>query len=325
MRPIPLHRPRPPRSGEPGPGRAPVGAAAMLVILALALISPEPMPAQDTGWFPDRSAFAPLLADPQEPGFRGSFVLADRGGSSGWDPSGWDPYRGTNVEAEVTLGHHFGVYRFQEEDPTRGRPAVDLGFEVGVFSRFFMETAQKDLIHADFRVGFPLAVAYRGWEARLEALHYSSHLGDDFIRAVRTQPRLVDGERKLFEQVSREGVELIVAHRPVPALRLYAGGRANYHANELAEESLARFGLEFDPGGGAGKGLGAWPYVAADLQAADNATGVSGTGAAGMLLRLPGQVLRLEARGHFGPTAIGQLRGRDVDETYLGLGLRLEF
>lgn len=319
MRPIPLRRPQPPRSGLPGPGRAAVAAVAMLVILILALASPEPMHAQDTGWFPDRSAFAPLLADPQGPGFRGSFVLADRG-----DDSVWDPYEGSNVEAEVTLGHHFGVYRIQEEDRTRGRPAVDLGFEVAVFTRFFMESAQKDLIHADYRVGLPLAVAYRGWEARLEPYHYSSHLGDDFVRAVGTQPRLVDGEPKLFEQVSREGVELIVAHRPVPALRIYGGGRANYHANELAEESLARFGLEFDPGGGAGKGLGAWPFVAVDLQAAGNATGVSGTGAAGMLLRLPGQVLRLEARGHFGPTAIGQLRGRDVDERYLGLGLRLE-
>lgn len=280
--------------------------------LGLAAAGPPAAAAQESGWFPDRSAFAPLLADPQESGFRGSFVVADRPDLAA--------YPGSNIEAEVTLGHQFGVYRFQEEDRSRGRPAVDLSFEVGVFSRFFMESPQKDLIHVDYRVGIPLALAYRGWEARLEAVHYSSHLGDDFVRIARALRRA-----GLFDQVSREGVELIVAHRPVPALRLYAGGRANYHANELAEESLARFGVEWDPGGGAGKGLGAWPFAAVDLQAADNATGVSGTGAAGVLLRLPGQVLRLEARGHVGPTAIAKLRGHDLDETFLGLGLRLEF
>ena len=309
MRPIPLRRLQPPGSGEPGPGRASVTAVPMLLLLlGLALVlSPEPMPAQDTGWFPDRSAFAPLLAAPQEPGFRGSFVVTDR--------SDLADYAGNNVEAEVNLGHQFGVYRFQEED--RGRPAVDLGFEVGVFSRFFMENPQKDLIHVDYRVGFPLAVAYRGWEARLEVLHFSSHLADDYLRQVGAQ-------LEELEQVSREGVELIVAHRPVPALRIYAGGRANFHANDLAEERMARFGVELDPGGGAGMGLGAWPFVAADVQATDHATGVSGTGTAGVLLRLPGQVLRLEARGHLGSTAIGQLR-HATDETYVGLGLRLEF
>ncbi len=281
------------------------------LILGIAAAAPTDAAAQDAGWFPDRSAFAPLLADPQESGFRASFVVADRPDLAA--------YPGSNIEAEVSLGHQFGVYRFQEEDRGRGRPAVDLSFEVGVFSRFFMESRTKDLLHADYRVGFPLAVAYGGWEGRLELLHYSSHLGDDFLaRSEIVSPASL-------RQVSREGVELIVAHRPVPAVRLYAGGRASFHANELAEESLARFGVEWDPGGGAGKGLGAWPFAAADLQAADHATGVSGTGTAGVLLRLPGQVLRLEARGHVGPTAIAQLRGRDLDETFLGLGLRLEF
>lgn len=299
-----------PPPGSP-PDRAPrrsLGLLSFLLAICLTL-PPAPAAAQDTGWFPDRSAFSPLLAAPQEPGFRGSFVLADRTDLS--------DFPGTNVEAEVNLGHHFGVYRFQEEDRSRGRPALDLGFEVGISSRFFMESPQRDLIHVDYRVGLPLALAYRGWEGRLEALHFSSHLADDYLRRI-------DADLEDLDQISREGVELILARRPAPGLRIYAGGRANFHSNELAEETSARFGVEWDPGGGAGRGLGAWPFLAGDVRATDHATGLGGTGTAGVLLRLPGQVLRLEARGHFGPSSIGQLT-HATDETFLGLGLRLEF
>ncbi|MGH7540597.1 MAG: hypothetical protein ACRELC_06340, partial [Gemmatimonadota bacterium] len=39
--------------------------------------------------------------------------------------------------------------------PASDRASFQVAFEVGVFSRFFMETEEKDLIGTDFRVGIP--------------------------------------------------------------------------------------------------------------------------------------------------------------------------
>lgn len=280
----------------------------LLTVLPLLLLADARRAAAQDGveLFPARSAFSPLLADPREPGFRGSFVLADRPESGGFE--------GRNIEAEVALGHEFGLVRFSEEDVERGVPEVTFSVEVGIFTRFFMESGQKDLINADFRVGAPLALAYRGWEARLEYQHFSSHYGDDFV--ARFEPPL--------QQASRDGFALVLARRFRPALRAYVGGRANFHANPGIEDAAARAGLEWDPGGGSGQGLGVWPFAAFDFQYADNTEEVAGTGTAGALLRLPGQTLRLELRGHFGPSPMGQLAFVQNDESFVGLGLRFE-
>lgn len=267
-----------------------------------------------TEWFPDSTAFAPLLAAPGEVRLRGSFVVTDRDAPPGGD------FEGASVEAEVVVGHRMGVLRFQREE--EGRPEVTLGFEVGVFTRFHMETPEKDLVNADFRVGAPLSLRKGPWEGRLTLLHVSSHLGDDFVNRFDPPPR----------QVTRDGFELLVARRLLPALRAYAGGEWNFHVNPGVERTAARAGLEWDPapeGGapatrsGAGTGgLRAWPFAAAGFRLTSTTERVAGTGAAGLALRVEGVTLRLEARGHFGPSPLGQLRDRD--EEFLGLGLRVE-
>lgn len=278
-------------------------------------------------WFPGSSSFAPLLATPREVSLRGSFVLTDRDLAPGAD------FEGRNVEAEVGMGHRIPVVRLQEEGD--GRPGITLGFEVGVFTRFHMETAEKDLVNADFRVAAPLSGRLGAWEARLAVLHVSSHVGDDF-----------DARFDLpFRQVTRDGVEATLARRLGDDLRLYGGADVNFHANPGVERTAARWGAEWDPappsvgfgaGGPRGEGAGdgptatagsnpsgveAWPFAAADFQVTSQVGRVATTAVAGLGLRVSDVVLRLEARGHLGPSPMGQFR--TVDESFAGLGLRV--
>lgn len=280
-------------------------------------------------WFPERSSFAPLLAAPREVALRGAFLVADREERP-------DDFRGTNLEADVALGHRLPVVRLRRAG--EAGPEVTLGFEVGVVTRFFMETAQKDLINADFRVGAPLSLRRGRWRGRLTLLHASSHLGDDFVARFDPPAR----------QVTRDGFELLVARRTGPDLRLYAGGEWNFHVNPGVERTGARAGVEWDPDPGAGAhrgpgpgppgdgpgredgaadagdrgGMEAWPFAAADARITSLTGEVAGSAAGGLALRVEGVVLRLEARAHVGPTPLGHLRTRD--ETSAGLGLRVE-
>jgi hypothetical protein len=296
--------------------RAPAVAGS---ILALALLlapsgsfaqsaSGSPDSVRGVRWFPRTSPFPSLLADPREVGLRGSFILADR--------PRLGAYSGRNIEADVAVGHRFGVVRFQEA--TASRPAVQLGFEVGVVSRFYMQTSTRDLIDVTYRVGVPLSLGWRGWEGRLELLHESSHVGDDFL----SRFGFPYGS---FHEVSREGVELLVARRVTPDIRVYVGGDANFHANTSVERTDVRWGAEWDPAPGQGRGdsahLAAWPYAGADFFLSEENRRVAGSGVAGVGLRVEGVTLRLEARGHYGPSTMGYFR--NTPETFAGLGLRV--
>lgn len=281
-----------------------------LVTAAPATLRAQAAPAGSSRarWFPRGTPFPSLLADPREVGLRGYFISADR-------PNLGD-YAGRNLEAAVALGYRFGVVRFQAESP--GRPAVQLGFEVGTFSRFSMVTTQKDLINVTYRVGVPLSLAYRGWEGRLELLHESAHVGDDYLARFGF-PHGAD------DQVSREGFELLLARRLAGGFRVYAGGDANFHTNAYVEKTDVRWGGEWDPSPAAGSGSGArlvaWPYAAGDFFLSQKNDRVAGTGVAGVGLRVEGVTVRIEATGHYGPSPMGQFR--NVSETYAGLGLRV--
>lgn len=273
--------------------------------------------------FPGDPLFPVFLADPKSADPRGSFVIADR---PELEPE--QDFSGSNIEAEVVLGGTVPVARFQEEAP--GRPAVGFLFRVGVFSRFFMESPQKDLIAAEYRVDLPFTLAYRGWEARFGYQHFSSHFADDFVN--RFDPPL--------EQISRDGFELAAARRFPHGVRVYAAGRANFHANPGVQRQAARWGIEWDPGkrsgrrrplvpehgerpGGRGAHVAAWPFAALDFEVTEASDGVRTTGAAGLLLRAHGQRLRLEARASAGHSALERLS--HTREELFGLGLRVEF
>ncbi len=261
-------------------------------------------------WFSGPEPFAPLIADPLETQIRGSIVSArlDLTGLEGADSSTVDLLEQRSAQAEVVIGYRQNVVQFQEE--TTSRPALAIAFEVGVFSRFLLETSQRDLISADFRVGLPFEIAWSGWEGRFEILHMSSHFGDD----------LFDRLGIANAQVTFDGFQLLAARRLIPQVRLYVGGNLNFHSNPGVEDLALQWGVEWDRSEVEPKGH-VFPLVAADFRITDESERVAGTALAGATFRISDVRLQLALRGHFGPSAIGKFR--NFDESFLGLGLRI--
>lgn len=297
-----MHRSRPGRSTLVAAAAA---LAAVLPAPRLAAQEGAPAPAGSrhaTEWFPDALAIAPLIAAPREVNLGAGLVFANRD-----DPLGFSD---TNLEARIAIGHRLPIARFQREGG--GRPEVVLGFEVGVFSRFFMEAGQKDLIGSDFRVGASLSLRRGAWDARIELMHVSSHLGDDFLSRF---PRRV-------RQVFRNGFEALLARRLGSGVRAYVGADYNFSVSRTVERTAGRAGLEWDPGSESHEPA-IQPFAAANFEITSLTDRIAGTGAAGLSMRVSDVRFRLDVQGHYGPSAIGQLR--TVDENFVGLNLRGEF
>ena len=291
---------------------------ATLSVLAIWLALPAPCTAQQkedesedgVRWFGRSEPFAPLIADPLETQIRGSIVSAelDLEGLEDADPSAVALLEDRNAQAEVAIGYRQNVVQFQRE--TASRPAIAIGFEVGVFSRFLLETPEKDFISADFRVGLPVEITWSGWEGRFEILHMSSHFGDD----------LFDRLGIPNAQVTFDGFQLVAARRLVREVRLYVGGNFNFHSNPGVEELAAQWGLEWDRSEVDRSGH-VFPLFAADFRITDETERVAGTALAGASFRISDLRLQLALRGHFGPSTIGKFR--NFDENFIGLGLRI--
>ena len=207
-----------------------IGARAAPVCLCFAtvvLLAPAPTAAQgESRWFPDVEPFRPLIAAPREVQVRASFVYADR------PEVGYD---GRNIEAEVAIGHTLGLLRL--DDGSSPGQAITLGLEMGIFSRCFMEVAQRDLINSDFRIGLPASFRRGSWESRLMIRHFSAHLGDDYLVRV-----FADEVMGGFSQTSKDGFEGLLARRLGESGRLYVGGEYNFHTNENMSRAGFRFG-----------------------------------------------------------------------------------
>ncbi len=302
------------RPGERRVARVcPCLATSCLVTLvgATLVLSPAPASAQlESRWFPDVEPFASLIATPREVQVRASFVYAERPGNL----LDGDGYGGRNIEAEVAVGHMLGLLRL--DDGSAAGRAMTLGIEMGIFSRFFMEVAQKDLINSDFRIGLPLSIRIGPWESRLTLRHVSSHLGDDHLVRFFNVTALGG-----FGQTSKDGFEGIVARRVGESVRLYAGGDWNFHTNEQMSQATARFGGEWEPVQ-PGEDNGYWPFFASDFEYGSFSEQFGTTLVGGMVLRVSGQRFRLEARARFGSTPMGHFR--QSNETFYGLGFALD-
>jgi uncharacterized protein DUF1207 len=252
------------------------------------------------GWFPSEAPFERLIASPREVQFRGSFVYADREVTPG--------FGGRNLEGIVVLGQNVGLYRFDENDGMNG--AITVNMEFGVFSRFFMEESTRDLINVDFRVGLPIQFRSGPWQLRVGYRHLSSHIGDDYL----------DRFPKEVRQTSKDGLVGDFAYRLDEAVRVYGGVDYNFYTNSVMSRASLRGGVEFDAVV-AGEGDAVWPFLAADAEYFSLSEDVGVTVTGGIGFRVSGRLMRAEARGHFGPTSMGQFR--EVSETFFGLGIRI--
>ncbi len=294
----------------------------LLVLLPAPLMGQEGSAddADDDGlhntWFPGDFAVAPLRAAPLEVRLGGGLFATERDIEDSID--------GSNLEAQVAVGLRIPVVRFQEEAP--GRPTIELGFEVGVFSRFFMQSMEKEQINTDYRVGVPLGFQYGMWDFRLTLLHVSSHFGDDYLD---------DNPQEVF-QISREGFELLLGVRPGFDGRIYVGGDLNLGRSEdftgtgrpgdplviftTVEKWAFRFGAEWDPTQWGEKRIA--PFAAADFEITEFTERIASHVVAGAAFRISTVRLLLNMEFHDGPSPMGQFR--TVDENWIGASLTVE-
>ncbi len=303
-------------------------SAAAIALTVLLAASPPPLGAQETpapgdsssssgtDWFPGRFAIAPLRAAPLVVRLGGGLLSTERDIDDSID--------GPNLEAQVAVGVRIPVVRFQEESPAR--PAIDLGFEVGVFSRFFMESVEKEQIATDYRVGVPLGIRYGMFDFGLTLVHVSSHFGDDYLE---------DNPQDVF-QSSREGFELLLGLRPGFCGRIYVGGDLNLGRSEdftgtglpgdpiviftTVEKWAFRFGAEWDPTQWGDKRIA--PFAAADFEITEFTDRIASHVVAGAAFRIKTVRLLLNAEYHDGPSPMGQFR--TVDERWIGANLTVE-
>ncbi len=167
-------------------------------------------------FFPVGDLFKPLLADPKQPQFFISFLRYS-------DPA--QPNRKIPA-ASVGYGEAFGIYRFLGRRPQEG---VQFNIEGALFAQFDLEARSKDLINADYVLGFPLTYRKNDFSAKFRLYHQSSHLGDEFLLNARANR----------VNLSYEAAELIASYE-LNNFRGYLGGE---ELMRKEPEDLDRFSL----------------------------------------------------------------------------------
>lgn len=220
------------------------GALLALAVGSAAAQSPERSSPCEAGaaW-----PFEPPAASPLEPRTRLSPVHVAREGRERWvglvDLGDRFPFWLVRPGCASTAERppESGLRPAARDAPAR-RPASDaptLAASVagGAFSRFDLESSQNDFIEIHYRIGLRLLARLGALEARAELFHVSSHLGDEFLRRTGRDPI----------STSREGLELLVAGRPLDGLRIYGGPGVVLRSSRGFDPGSLRAGIEWEP------------------------------------------------------------------------------
>ncbi len=245
---------------------------------------------------PPRSHIPQLYADPREPTITGQVLFVTDG------PSSFEE----GAESHVGLGATVPVLRLAGNS---SQHAVVIGVQMGVFARFVLRLNDRDLISTDWVFAAPL-VWHRGrsW-IRMRYLHWSAHLGDEYIERFEV-------ERLDF---ARDSGELLVYLQVLSWLGVYGGG--GYAFNVQLRDGK-RFGFQ---AGAQADGPQVLPgvdlYAALDLRMDQDAAWDPRVNAqAGLRLSTVGQrTARLALDVLTGPTPQGQFVG--LHTTFVSLGL----
>lgn len=205
---------------SPGRGTAVVW---MAVAVAVPILSPTLHGQQLRSFLPQAPLAPTLRVDPREPAMGGKLLWVAESAT----------LFGTGLEGEINLGTSFPLFLLSGETADH---AVVLALQVGVFGRFEMENKERDLISTDWVFVVPLFV-WRGenW-FRFRYRHFSSHLGDEYIKRFRT-------ERADF---SRDGIGFMAYRRVTASFGLYGGGDVAFNVDPNDAKRLAlQGGVEF--------------------------------------------------------------------------------
>jgi len=168
--------------------------------------------------FPGTKLFAPLIADPRWAHFSVSY------------------HHYINDEKLKNVGStSFGeTFIFYRGSAFRGGQ-WDLGIQAAVFAIFDMDASSKDLINADYWIGFSLSYRKGPWSGIFRLFHQSSHLGDEYLL----------NNRINRVNLSYESLDAKLSYDRGDWLRLYGGGGVLFdqEPSELKPWSL-HYGIE---------------------------------------------------------------------------------
>jgi hypothetical protein len=187
-------------------------------------------------FLPERLDYGPYIADPRRARFGGG-LLAGSGGE---------------LQFDTAIGGAFPFFNFKPGDPPFEK--VQFAGSAVVLPRWDIHN-DLDEVGADFRAGLSLSAMHGLWGLRLQLLHESDHLGDEFI--------LRTGQSKRLAYL-REEIDLGASYFPCRDLRLYAEGSYGFSIGESNMAWKAQGGVEWE--GGPRLPLGARLYAATDLQ-----------------------------------------------------------
>ncbi|MDD5773072.1 MAG: DUF1207 domain-containing protein [bacterium] len=172
--------------------------------------------------FPKGDIFAPPFADPKQPKF---FASVQR----------YKTEFITNDFLAVGFGEEIGLVRWPGEFEGDGK---QLGISGAVLAIFNLEAKSKDLINADYIIGFPLSVRKGVWSGRARIYHQSSHLGDEFLLFPQPGPKV---ERI---NLSFEAMEFLGSWEK-GRLRLYGGGNRILQTDTPLDKNRLQSGMEY--------------------------------------------------------------------------------
>jgi hypothetical protein len=201
----------------------------------------RPNAGRKTVAFPVGDLFTAPLADQKQPRFHTTYQR-------------YQASFGTFDIASVGFGENFGLVRWPRE---REGDGWQVGISGAVFAIFNLDAPSKDLLNADYIVGFPISFRSSPWSARMRIFHQSSHLGDEFLLLPQPGPPVTrinlsyeaievlgSWERRGFRAYGG-GIRIFSSETPLGRDRLQAG--ADYRGNPLGWRTarvIAGFDLE---------------------------------------------------------------------------------
>ncbi|HEX7026146.1 MAG TPA: DUF1207 domain-containing protein [Gammaproteobacteria bacterium] len=243
---------------------------------------------------PEQPVFDGLVADPRQARFSVSYQRYKISGR-------------TFNASNTSFGEYFGL-----AEGFLGESGVSqIGIQGAVFALFDLDSSSKDLINADYWIGFPITYRKNAWAYMLKIYHQSSHLGDEFILNNPDIDRI---------NLSYEDITLLVSYE-WDKLRLYGGAGYLLHREPELERQHWQAGAEF-----------VYPQMligldwiaAVDIQASEEADWKrSYSFKTGLEFKNRGRRLRLLLEHFDGNSPNGQFFREDL--RYTGVGLDFGF
>ncbi len=184
-----------------------------------------------TTWFPRTQVFEPLILDPLEAQSYGSINrMANQGSKLGDD-----------LYVPFGIGFSKGIWH---RTSTKGWHH-QINVELTNFTQFewlvVKGERQRNMLNADYKVGFQYQFGHNDWSFRARWYHLSSHLGDDvFIRRGVSNFQSYTASPANYEMID------FVATRYMGPFRFYAGLGAIARVNSPREQFMYQFGMLFN-------------------------------------------------------------------------------